>query len=430
MAEEPRPQAAEPIPPPESERLVSPWGRTLGALLIAQFLSISGFWMVQPFLPFYIKELGVRTPTDLAIWSGVIMGSMSFSFAVFAPLWGSMADRYGRKPMVARAMFGGVVTLTLMGLSRSVHELLALRLMQGALTGSVTATNAMVSSIVPRQRIGVSLGMNQMMVILGSSLGPWLGGYLIELWGYRMSFFVAAGLVLIAGLVALFGAQEEFDRSGNGAAGGGQGLRQAFGGKGMIALLVVFFVVAFSSSFGSPVFPLLVEAVVGEARAASATGTLLGASGLMAGVAAVIVGRLGDRAGYQRLLAGATLISGLVTMPHALVQTMGQLLPLRIAMGGATGGIQPSLNAFITSAVSPDMIGRAYGVTRCAHAIGMAAGPIVCGLIASWLGVRMPFVVMGVLLMISSMMLTRLAPSAGGGGDRPSGEALDGEATD
>ncbi len=389
-----------------------PWRRTLGALLIAQFVSIFGFSLVQPFLPFYVKELGVRGDAQVAAWAGLIVGSMSITFGIFAPFWGAVADKYGRKMMVGRAMFGAVLTLVLMGLCRNVYQLLAVRLLQGTLTGTVTATNTLVSSVVPRRRMGLSLGLNQTMVVLGLAAGPWVGGYLAEYWGLRTSCFVAAGILFAAGLVAMFGAHEDFEKADGNATGNGHGLRQAFGRRGLVAVLVGLFIVALSLSFSGPIFPLLVEGIVGSAKAASVTGMLLGAGGLAAGLAATAVGRLGDRKGHKNLLVGVTLVSGLLVMPQAFVQTVAQLLPIRMLVSGATGGIQPSMNAFISTAVSPDMLGRAYGVTRSANAMGMAAGPILCGLAASVLGFRMPFLIMGVLFIISSGVLSRFVKPA------------------
>lgn len=397
-------------PPP-----AQPWKRTLGALLIAQFVSILGFSLVQPFLPFYVQELGVTGDAQVALWSGIVMGAMSVSFGSMAPVWGSLADRYGRKIMVGRAMFGGVVSMVLMGLCRNVYQLTAVRLLQGALTGTVTATNTLVSSVVPRRRMGYSLGLNQTMVVLGLSLGPWIGGFLAEYWGLRTSCFVSAGILLIAGAVAMLGAHERFNAVARPRPGTGIGLRQAFGGRGLLAIMAALFFIALSTSFAAPVFPLLVEKIAGSARAASATGMLLGVGGLAAGLAAAVLGRLGDRIGHRTLLMGMTAAAGILAVPHAFVQTLMQLVPVRISLGGAAGGIQPTINAFISTSVSSDMIGRAYGITRCATALGFALGPIMCGLMASMLGLRLPFVIMGVLLLISSGVVARFVKPPNGG---------------
>ena len=397
-------------PPP-----AQPWKRTLGALLIAQFVSILGFSLVQPFLPFYVQELGVEGDAQVALWSGIVIGAMNISFGSMAPVWGSLADRYGRKMMVGRSMLGGMVSMVLMGMCRNVYQLVAVRVLQGALTGTVTATNTLVSSVVPRRRMGYSLGLNQTMVVLGLSLGPWIGGFLAEYWGLRTSCFVSAGILLIAGAVAMLGAQERFQVAPESRPGSGIGMRQAFGGRGLLAIMAALFFIALSTSFAGPVFPLLVEKIAGPARAASATGMLLGVGGLAAGLAAAVLGRIGDRIGHRKLLMGMTAAAGVLTVPHAFVQTLMQLVPVRLSLGAAAGGIQPTINAFISTSVSSDMIGRAYGITRTANALGFAIGPILCGLMASMLGLRLPFVIMGVLLLISSGVVARFVKPPNGG---------------
>lgn len=126
-----------------------------------------------------------------------------------------------------------------------------------------------------------------------------------------------------------------------------------------------------------------------------------------AGLAATLLGRMGDRVGHRKLLMGMTAAAGVLALPQAFVQTLMQLVPVRISLGSATGAIRPTINAFISTSVSSDMIGRAYGITRIANALGFALGPILCGLMASTLGLRLPFVIMGVLLLVSTGVVAR-----------------------
>src|SRR5437868_15474150 len=94
------------------------WKRNLYALWLAQMLTIIGFSLRAPFLPFYIKELGATSFESQALWSGAVNAGGAAVMAISAPLWGIIADRYGRKPMVLRAMFAGSVTIALMGLAQ------------------------------------------------------------------------------------------------------------------------------------------------------------------------------------------------------------------------------------------------------------------------------------------------------------------------
>jgi len=188
---------------------MSPWKKTFYAAMVAQIFSIMGFMFIIPFLPFYIRELGVTEESAVEKWSGIIGGAAAVTLIIFSPIWGSLGDRYGRRLMVMRAMLGGTVVLVCMGLAQNVTQLLAARLLQGALTGTVSASTALVASVAPTERSGYALGMMQAAVFVGASCGPLLGGVISDQWGYRASCFVAAGMLLVGGLFIRFGARRD-----------------------------------------------------------------------------------------------------------------------------------------------------------------------------------------------------------------------------
>jgi len=101
------------------------WKKNLVVIWISQFLSLMGFTFAMPFTPFYMQELGVTDPDELKIWVALFATAAPMSLAVFAPIWGMVADRYGRRPMLLRANFGAAVFLALMGSVDSVGLLVA-----------------------------------------------------------------------------------------------------------------------------------------------------------------------------------------------------------------------------------------------------------------------------------------------------------------
>jgi DHA1 family multidrug resistance protein-like MFS transporter len=167
------PAAKENLSPCTNE--TSPWRSTLFVMFIAQLLSIVGFAFVLPFIPFYIREIGVTDEKLVPIWAGILMAASSLTMTIFAPFWGWLSDRYGRKLMVERAMFAGAIITMDMGIIGNVYQLLILRLLAGALTGTISASIALVSSVLPGTELGFGLGLMQVAVFLGMSLGPWIG---------------------------------------------------------------------------------------------------------------------------------------------------------------------------------------------------------------------------------------------------------------
>lgn len=388
-----------------------PWQRTLYASWFAQFVSTAGFAFVMPFLPFYIRELGDIPERQLPLWSGIAYSLAPLMLCVMSPIWGGVADKYGRKLMVQRAMFGAALVLLLMSSVKTVSGLLALRLLQGVLSGVAVASTTLVSSVTPRNRLGYSLGLLQMALLMGAFLGPWIGGTLAAQWGYRIPFVAASAALVSGGIVVHFFVQENFTppqqcRNGN------HGMRQAFGGRGLLALLSVFFFLTFSSQFVVPIFPLFVEGlhhtlpIAGDRQVARIVGLLSGITGLASGISTVLIGRLSDRIGHRRTLIGCALLSGIMSIPHAIVTGVSQLFGLRIGYGLASGGINPSINAIIGNSVSSDTYGRSYGMTQSAAALGLTLGPLAGGIATTVFGLRWPFVIMGVSLLVSAALVT------------------------
>ena len=144
------------------------WQRNLWAIWFAELTSIVGFTVVMPILPLYIPQLGITDPQAVTFWAGAIFSAQAVTMAIMSPVWGMLADRYGRKLMVQRAMFSGAAVIGLMGFATSVQQLVLLRALQGALTGTVTAANTLVASTTPRERTGYAMGMSRATPMGGS----------------------------------------------------------------------------------------------------------------------------------------------------------------------------------------------------------------------------------------------------------------------
>jgi DHA1 family multidrug resistance protein-like MFS transporter len=180
----------------ESLRSDGEWKTTLSVMFVAQLLSIVGFSFVLPFIPFYIRELGITDKHLVPMWAGILAAASSLVMTIFSPLWGWLSDRHGRKIMVERAMFAGAIITMAMGMVSNVYQLLVMRLLTGATTGTISASLSLVSSTVPGNKLGFGLGLMQVAVFLGMTLGPLAGGIMASYMGYRWPFVVVS-IVLI-----------------------------------------------------------------------------------------------------------------------------------------------------------------------------------------------------------------------------------------
>ncbi len=383
---------------------VEPWQRTLYTIVVAETIAMLGFGISNPFLPFYIQELGVTDLAGVTFWVGLISSAAPILMALSMPVWGLLADRYGRKPMLVRAMIGGSLTIGLQAVVTSVPQLAALRITQGALTGTVTAATTLVATSVPRERCGVSLGLLQTAIFAGSSLGPSLGGVIGGTWGYRAAFAGSGALLAVAGLLVLRLVHEEFtpclerERNGNALAANARAIAQEPVLLTMVALLTL---TNLASAVASPVLPLYVETLVGSRQQAStATGMILGATALANAVGAVWIGRLAGRRGGRRLLLACMAVASLVSLPQMLTRSAAELLALRFILGLALGGVSPVANALIASHSPRGRQGGIYGISSSLNAMGQAVGPLLGTLVVTNWGLGAVFPVTGVLLAV------------------------------
>ena len=375
----------------------------------------TAFGFVFPFLPLFIAQLGVGDVQQVEVWSGISSFGQAIVLSVFSPIWGALADRKGRRVMVLRAAFGGGLVIALMGLSQNIWQFMGLRLVQGAMTGVVAAASALAISFVPRNRIGTALGLIQMSSFAGNAVGPSLGGFTADHFGYRLSFVVSGALFIVAGVLTVLFVREKFvppppDQTKAGLSGILRDIRT----RGRDRQLLIMMLVLFSANFGvnvvQPMLPLFVQYLDPAESTATVTGVIFTVAGVVAAVSSLIWGRLGDRVGYRRLLIGMALGAGLIYIPQALVANVLQLIVLRGILGIFDGGLLPSANALIASSTPPGQRaeqahGTTYGLVYLANGMGFALGPLSGGLIAATLGLRNVFFVTAAILLVIGIYL-------------------------
>jgi DHA1 family multidrug resistance protein-like MFS transporter len=389
----------------EADSLTRGWQRNLYVIWVAELVAIAGFSVTLPFMPYYVQELGVTDLAQVEMWSALLVTGQAITMAIFAPLWGSLADRYGRKLMVERAMFGGAMLLSAMGFVRNVHQLAILRTLQGCVTGTVPAAITLVASTVPRRRSGYALGLLQMAIYSGASVGPLLGGLVADAFGYRAAFWVTAALLFAAGLSVFFLVEEQFkpSRHGQDSPAGGVGSKSARGfwqgmalvlrSRALLVLLGTRVVMRFGSGIMGPMLPLFVQSLMSDGeRVASVTGLTTGVGAATAALGAVALGRVGDRIGHRRVLVACALGAAALYAPQFFVATPTELLILQGAAGIAMGGILASVSATLANLAPEGRQGVVYGLDTSAVSMANAVAPMVGAAIAAGLGLRFIFI--------------------------------------
>ena len=177
------------------------WQRNVWALTLIVFIAYVGFQFNSPFLPLFVHELGVSDPRSIALWSGVLSAVTPAVSGLLGPVFGRLADRFGRKVMLIRSLAAFVVIIAVMGVVTSVQQLFVARLVQGLFAGFTPMAMALASVSAPRDKVPTAIGMVQSAQLLSVAVGPAAGGYVASHFGIRSAFFVTAGMCAVALIV-------------------------------------------------------------------------------------------------------------------------------------------------------------------------------------------------------------------------------------
>jgi DHA1 family multidrug resistance protein-like MFS transporter len=387
------------------------WKSNYTAILIAETLAIAGFSISQPVIPLFIEEdIGIRDPRTLKIWVGLIQSVAAVTLAIFAPIWGHLADTYSRRLMLLRAMFGGGIIVSLMVFVQAPWQLLVLRAIQGCFTGTVAAATVLTAGIAPAAQVAFTLGLLQTGVAVGNSIGPLIGGILSDLFGHRVSFLGTGLLLISAGIIVLRFVEDDVRPTGRGKTGGSKilpDIKPIINSPVLITLMIVTFTIQAANTIASPMLPLFLKelaltGLTGKPQyIASSTGVVLGIGAASTALAAVLVGKYSSGFGYWKTLIFCLSAGAVLTVPQAFVSNMVQLSVFRALASFFIGGATPVLNAIIAVSTQKEHQGSVYGFNSSISSTGGALGPLI-GSAVAMLNYRAVFLATALILGLSA----------------------------
>ncbi len=361
------------------------WRRNQAAVTTAAFIGFTGFTLVMPFLPLYFEALGVRDASTMAIWSGVSLGVTPAVTALMAPVWARLAERHGRKLMVARSLASFVVIMSLLAFVTAPWQVFALRAIQGLFAGYGVLALTMAAESAPPDQTATAIGWVQTAQRLGPALGPVIGGTLAQTLGLRQTFLVSASFYLVALILVLVGYHEvarvaEREEPPPPSATFRELCRVP---HFVLFMGTVFGLQLVDRSFG-PILPLyLLEIGLRTDQAPFLSGVIFTTTAGSAAVGNQVSEWLLRRLRAGRLIpamgaaaAGSALVFGLGPPVAGLVATA---VVFGVGMGIAT----TSTYTATTHAVSPDARGVAFGYLTSAYLVGLAASPVLAGFLGA-----------------------------------------------
>ena len=385
------------------------WRKNLYILWGTQFLAMIGMNLVVPFLPFFIRQLGVTDQTELSRWSGMVFSGPFILSFIATPIWGTLGDRYGRKIMVVRAIFGLATSQVLIGFSQNVYQLFFFRVVQGAISGFIASALALVSTNTPKDKIGYALGFLQSSTAGGMVLGPFVGGLLADLIGYREIFFVTAGLCFVGCVVVAVYVKEISRGSVDG---------KKFSVMENYKLMVTdkrLRIIGFALVVGQisvlmiePIFALFIESFKTDTKYLSTlAGGIFSISGLFMVVSAPWWGKRNDRRGYKKNLYTALAVVGIAYAGHMIVRDLVQLAFLRAFLGFARGGVLPALYSLASLYAPAERRGGIIAIASSLTLLGNMLGPTIGGFVAGHFGIMVSFAANSCMLLATSFIIMK-----------------------
>ncbi len=360
---------------------------------------VIGFSMVIPFLPLYLKDLGVTDTAALTLWSGIIFGITPLMSAISSPLWGVLGDRLGPKPMMNRAQVLGGIMVGLMTFAPGPVWLLVLRALQGLVGANMGPASALTAAIVPQNKVGTALGLFQLSIFVGASIGPFFGGILGEAVGARWTFAITGVLQLLAAVVTyvavpgtgkVIGPQQRSSFSND--------LKVLLTMPALLALTGVSYAVAFSNGGLQAVLTLFIEQLHEGGSVSFVVGLVFAVGAVASAVSAVATGRLGDAVGQRPVLIASLFGAAAFTIPQAFATTSWQLMIGRALTGLCLGGCLPVILTLAARIGGPARRAGAIGIAQSAQSLGLATGPLIGAAAAAFFGLGSAFIVTGIVL--------------------------------
>lgn len=382
-------------------RFLEPWQRNLLLLWIGCFATSASYSMVVPFLPLFLPKIGVHSHVEL--WSGLLFSSSFLAGALSGPMWGSMADKYGRKPMIVRAGLSLGALYFLTAFVHNPYELLALRLLQGFLAGFIPGSIALVGTSTPERNVAYALAMISTASSTGGILGPLMGGSISHWLGNRLAFASAGVIVGFAAIMVLLWVRETGFVPSTGKTSSLGAVKVSISHPTLRMLLILTLLTSFSVMTIEPVLPLYIGQLGGsEQNASFLAGIVFSLSGIASVVFAPQWGKLSQKLGFQRILLIGLAGGAVGNLAQLLFHHIVAFSIVRFIYGGFFCAVYPALNGMIVKATDSQFRGRAFSVNQTANQCGTMFGPIVGGAIGGAYSVHSVFWVTGILLLVTT----------------------------
>ena len=361
------------------------WQRNVWALTLCVFIAFVGFQFFNPFLPLYVRELGVTDPARIALWSGLLAAVTPAISGLLAPLFGRLADRFGRKMMLIRSLAGFTVIIAVMGLVTSVEQLLITRVLQGLFAGFSPMAMAVASVSAPREKISLAIARVQGAQLISVAVGPAIGGLVASHLGMRVAFFITAAMCALAlvALIILFQEGRPLPSGAARAASRPAPLSEFLHYRHFVPVMILLVIAQFIDRGLALMIPLHVAHLPGLEASAAMSGLIISVAAAGAALSSSVAARLSTVVPIGRLLFIQFMIGGVLCGAMALAGSVTSILVLRTLVALCLGGAVTLAYTLGGMIVPGETRGAAFGWLAMGVQIGTAASPLLSGALAA-----------------------------------------------
>jgi DHA1 family multidrug resistance protein-like MFS transporter len=349
--------------------------KVFSTLFLAVFSATLGVGLVVPLLPVYAFELGAT-----GLYIGFIFGAFSLSRTAFLPYFGRLSDLKGRKPFITAGLLAYFLVSTAYALSKNVNLFILIRFFQGIASAMILpVAQAYVGEITPKHREGFVMGLFNVSLYGGLSIGPLVGGMVKDRFGIQSSF-ASMGVVSLVGflLCLIFLPPRTHERLITPAK---PPLRYRILIRNKYLGALFMFRVAYTACIGLvwAFLPLVAHARFG--LSSSAIGVLVMLGVLTSGLLQTPMGILADRFNKRALIATGGLVTAGAVFSFVHLQGFWGLLAGTILFGVGGGIAIPAVMAMtVIIGRRTDSMGSVMAILTMGHSLGMLLGPILAGI--------------------------------------------------
>ncbi|GIO98587.1 MFS transporter [Paenibacillus lautus] len=364
------------------------WTKPFIQMTIGMLFLFTGFYLLLPTLPLYIKHLG-GSETQV----GLAAGAFTLTAVVFRPMVGGLVDRYGRRAFYIWGLIFFVLSMYLYDWVGSILLLLALRILHGASWAfSTTSIGTVITDLIPTSRRGEGMGWYGMAMTVAMAIGPMLGTFIVSGYSFQTLFLVATGLSLIAFILAYMTRAPYQAKPSAG--------RIQLVEKSVLPVTVAIFFLAVAYGGITTFLPLFAESI----RVNPGTFFLVYAVALT--LIRPFAGKLSDRFGEAAVIIPSLVVTAAALVVLSMSKGLPWLITAAILYGIGFGSAQPALQAATLRIAPENRRGAANASFMTAFDLGIGLGAIILGLVSERIGYTYLFTVTAASVVVSLVIFT------------------------